>query len=155
MDKSKHGGVMNNNNSVGIIVVGLLGLLVFFVVAITGKWIDKKNQNRIEINTPYFKSNLSRDQTQPQIIVTPTTNQKIIIGRPYPRVYHQFHRKNEFWQGYSDGWKNLENKNSSPEYDQGHQIGSHDRISNRTYYYEKHFPHGFSVKAPNFRLNIN
>jgi hypothetical protein len=149
---------MNNNNSVAIIVVGLLG---FLVIAITGKWLieseNKKNENRIEINTPYFKSNLSRDQTQSQIIVTPnpTTNQKIIIGRPYPRVYHQFHRKNEFWQGYSDGWKNLENKNSSPEYNQGHQIGSHDRISNRTYYYEKHFPHGFSVKAPNFRLNIN
>jgi len=157
---------MSNNNSVAVIVVGLLG---FMAIAITGKWIlDQNNEcnhhrqdhrDRIEINTPAPQVVTPPAQqiivTPPaqQIIVTPPA-QQIIIGRPYPQAYPQYHSRNEFWMGYSDGWNGMGMRQNCPEYIQGYQIGTHDRSCHRPYYHERHCPPGFSLRVPGFSLNI-
>jgi len=151
---------MSNNNSVAIIVVGLLG---FVAIVITGKWLLDENErcnqrDRIEINTPHFRGNFpierpAQQQPAPQVIVTPPV-QQIIIGRPYPQVYPQYHNRNEFWQGYSDGWGGMGMRQNCPEYIQGYQIGLHDRNCRRPYYHEQHCPPGFSLRVPGFSLNI-
>ena len=160
---------MSNNNSVAVIVVGLLG---FVAIAITGKWLlDNKNdecdhhenhRDRIEIIAPREQ----RPQPAPQVIVTPPAPQvivtppaqQIIIGRPYPQAYPQaypqYHNRNEFWMGYSDGWNGMVMRQNCPEYVQGYQIGLHDRSCHRPYYHEQHCPPGFSLRVPGFSLNI-
>lgn len=150
----------NNNNSVSVIVVGLLG---FVAIVITGKWLlekddecDHHHRDRIEINTPQ-----QPPAPAPQVIVTPPAPQvvtppapQIIIGRPYPQTYPQYHNRNEFWQGYSDGWNGMGMRQNCPEYAQGYQIGLHDRNCRRPYYHEEHCQPGFSLRVPGFRLNI-
>jgi hypothetical protein len=153
---------MSNNNSVAVIVVGLLG---FMAIAITGKWI-------LEDKHEHHRDNCQKEQPQPlpaapapqvivtppptpapQVIVTPPPTQ-IIIGRPYPQAYPQYHSRNEFWQGYSDGWGGMRMRQNCPEYIQGYQIGLHDRGCHRPYYHEQHCPPGFSLRVPGFSLNI-
>jgi hypothetical protein len=146
---------MNNNNSVAIIVVGLLG---FLAIIITGKWLLDKHHDHDRVQQVQVapqQPGPAPQQPPQQIIVTPPAPPaNIIIGQPYPQTYPQFHSKHEFWQGYSDGWNNIPMRQRCPEYVQGYQIGQHDRRCNRPYYHQQHCPPGFTLRTPGFSLNI-
>lgn len=144
----------SNSNAVLIIVVGLLAFLGF---AIVGKWLltDKHDNRRFE------KGNMSQPAQQPPVqqpapptVIVQPPPETIIIGRPYPQTYSQFHARNEFWQGYSDGWNGLLRRQNNPEYNQGYLIGVHDRKCGKPIYHDQNCPPGFSLRVPGFSLNI-
>jgi len=147
---------MNSNNSIAVIVVGLLG---FLAIIITGKWLlDRKDHCDhppvVQVAPQQPQQPPRRQQSQqPQVIVQPPPPQ-IIIGQPYPHSYPHHHNKHEFWQGYSDGWNGIPMRQHCPEYAQGYQIGQHDRRCNRPRYHEQHCPPGFTLRTPGFSLNI-
>lgn len=149
---------MNNNNSVAVIIVGLLG---FMAIAITGKWLldshddcerHEHHRDRIEINSQPIIPQQQQQQPTPQVIVTPPA-QPIVIG-PYPQTFPQYHNRNEFWMGYSDGWHSSGMRQNCPEYIQGYQIGVHDRRCNQPYYHDQYFPPGLTFRLPSFSFNI-
>jgi hypothetical protein len=144
---------MNSNNTVGIIVVGLVA---FLAIVVTGKWLldsHRHHRRRTEIVDvdPQTQQQLPQtvvpQQTQPPVIVLPG-------GGPYPYHYPQYHRNQEFWRGYNDGWNNLSSSLVTPAYLRGYEIGAHDRRLGRHYYYDRYYPPGFSLTLPGFRLNI-
>lgn len=133
-----------NNNSVAIIIAGILG---FVGIIIVGKWLlDEHDHNHQEIQQ---QSIPSQPQTQAQT-QEPMTPQPIVV-QP---VFSQYHNRNDFWQGYSDAWNRLGMRQDSPGYIQGYQIGLRDRRSNRPYYHDHYCPPGFSMRVPGFSLRI-
>lgn len=148
---------MSKDNSIALIVVGLIG---FLAVIITGKWLLDNNDCEHNHNRHHMEQRACPPQgrphrfveQQPQVIVQPPATQ--IVGRPYPQTYPQYHNRQEFWMGYSDGWNNFPRRLNCPEYTQGYVVGQHDRRCNRPYYHQQHCPPGFSLRVPGFSLNI-
>lgn len=150
---------MNNNNTIGIIVVGLVA---FLAIVVTGKWLlDKQHRHHRHHEpqpiaavpaapaTPAAPTPAQPAPTQPPVIVVPG-------GGPYPYHYPQFHNNQEFWRGYNDGWNRLPSAITSPAYLRGYEIGAHDRRLGRHYYYDRFYPPGagFHLRIPGFRLSI-
>lgn len=137
----------NNNNTIGIIVVGLIA---FLAIVVTGKWLlDRRHDhehNRIE-----------RVENQPQPPAPATTQPGVIVvppGAAYPYHYPEWHNNQHFWAGYNDGWNGFGHRLGTPEYLRGYEIGEYDRRMGRHYYYDHYYPPGFSLRLPGFRLNI-
>ena len=139
------------NNSVAVIMVGALG---FLAMVIAGKWLlDEPNHHDCQpaIIQPQIITQppIVRQPTRPPIVVQPP-----VVG-PYPGSYPHYHNRNEFWQGYSDGWRGMAMRQNCPEYSQGYKIGAYDRRCNRHQYYDQHCPSGFSLRVLGFNLRIN
>lgn len=130
------------NNSIGIIVVGLIALLAIVVV---GKWLlDNQRANAPVAVAPVYPSQPSQP-SQPGVVLPPA----------YPHHFPQYHHCDEFWHGYRDGWRGLAPApGCCPEYMQGYRIGKYDRGCGCPYYYDRYCPPGFSIRAPGFRLDI-
>lgn len=123
------------NNSLAILMTGLVG---FLALLIGGKWLlDSRKPDPVAVQPP--------QQQQRDININ---------VRPYPQVYTHYHNKNEFWFGYRDGYTGRPACDHCPEYMQGYRVGYHDRCQGRHTYYDQHCPPGFSLKTPNFRLDI-
>lgn len=145
----------NNNNTIGIIVVGLVA---FLAIVVTGKWLlDKKHDRHDEV----VRHEMVAPPVAPPVAPTaPAPNQPIIVVPPSPQIvypYHvpEYHNSNQFWAGYNDGWNNLPSRRfTSPEYYRGYEIGQHDRRTGRHYYYDRYYPPGFNLSLPGFHLNI-
>lgn len=146
---------MSSNNSVAIVVVGLLG---FLAIIITGKWLLDKHHNHERVQqvqvAPQQPAPLPTAPQQPQQIIVQPPASTIIIGQPYPKAYPQMHNDHRFWQGYSDGWNGFPARQNCPEYAQGYVIGQYDRRCNRPIYHQQHCPPGFTLRTPGFQLNI-
>ena len=113
-------------NNGEIIIFGILGLAIVLVI---GKWF------------------LDNKQCGPNGCVTPYQQDA---------YYPQYHNNNDFWIGYSDGWSNFLIANRRIEYNQGYQLGNHDRQLNHRYYYERYYPSGgFQLKVPGVQLRID
>lgn len=128
----------NQNNSIALIVLGVLGCLA---IIITGKFILENNSKFKENTSRPIIINRSKDtQVQPQVI-------------PYEPC-PEYHNRSEFWLGYNDGWDGRIPRMTCPEYDRGYFIGEHDRGMNRRYYYENYYPPGFHIRLPGFRFDV-
>ncbi len=124
------------DNTIGIIVVGLIA---FLAIVVTGKWLlDKKSDHRRHEH----EAACAPAPVAPGVVVVP--------GQVYP----EYHRNQHFWAGYNDGWNSLPPRLFSREYRRGYEIGSQDRISGRPDYYDRNYPAGFNLRLPGFRLNI-
>lgn len=132
---------MNNNNSVGLIIAGVVAVLALMIA---GKWLMDK-----------------RERTQPTIVrpvspgVTPVAPPPVIVVPPeYPYNYPQYNRSQDFWVGYNDGWNGFNSRFVTPEYVHGYEVGAYDRRLGRHHYYDRYYPSGFQLRLPGFRLNI-
>jgi len=128
------------NNGTTLIVLGLLG---FLAIIITGKFILSNNQNN-----DYDRNHFYRDRP-PQINVEP----KVEITPPI-LAYPEHHNKSEFWLGYNDGYAKITARLNCPEYLHGYELGRRDRHLNRRDYFDRHYPPGFRIRVPGFRLDI-
>lgn len=146
---------MNNNNTIGIIVAGLVA---FLAIVVTGKWLLDKHHHQKDcapaavapMSTPPTAAPTTpapTQPTQPPVIVVPG-------GGPYPYHYPEYHSNQEFWRGYNDGWNGFRSTLVSPAYLRGYEIGAHDRRLGRHYYYDRYYPPGFHLRVPGFRLDI-
>lgn len=145
----------NNNNSLGVIVVGILG---FIGIVIVGKWILDKDdchdhhfKNRTEIVVPQQPP--QQQPQQPQRPFYPRDNGVNINVQP-PVCPPHYHNSNEFWFGYRDGYAGRHPCDNCPEYMSGYRIGMRDRHAGCHDYFDRHCPPGFSLRVPGFRLDI-
>jgi hypothetical protein len=140
-------GMNNSNNTIGIIVVGLIA---FLAIVVTGKWLldrhhDHYHEPRAEMAAPPATPATPQ---QPGVIVVPGA------PGPYPYYVPAWHNNQHFWAGYNDGWNAIGRRLATPEYLKGYEIGEHDRRLGRHYYYDHYYPPGFSLRLPGFHLNI-
>ena len=144
------------NNSVAVIMVGALG---FLAIVIAGKWLlSEPDHHDCHVVQPPIITAQPPVSNHPPIIVRPQPTRppaRPPIAQPYPGSYPHYHNRNEFWQGYSDGWSGNIARQRCPEYLQGYQIGKYDRQCNRHQYYDQHCPPGFSLRIPGFNLQIH
>lgn len=143
------------DNTVGIIIVGLLG---FLAIVVTGKWLlDKKEQCHHEPVQIIQSAPIPQQKkiAPPPVIVTPPT--VIVLPPQYPHHAPRCHGNREFWMGYSDGYCARRSCGWTPEYNQGFQIGHYDRQLGKPWYYDRYWNEpnsGFSLKIPGFSLSI-
>jgi hypothetical protein len=143
---------MNNNNSVGIIVVGILG---FIAIVIAGKWLLDDNHCKnghcppSRQMAPQYPNQYPNRPCPPQ---RPNHNEGVNINIQAPPAH--FHNKNEFWFGYRDGYNGLPVRDNCPEYLSGYQMGVRDRRAGCHDYFDRHCPSGFQLRVPGFRLDI-
>lgn len=139
----------NNNNSLGLIIVGVLG---FIGIVIVGKWIlDDKDCHNGHCEPHRGRTEIVIPQ---QPIQRPLRNDGVNINIQSPACPSHFHDKNEFWFGYRDGYAGRPPVDRCPEYIQGYQIGVRDRQIGRHDYFDRNCPPGFSLRVPGFRLDI-
>lgn len=136
----------NNNNTIGIIVVGLIA---FIAIVVTGKWLlDRKHEHHEREPRAEMVAPPPATPQQPGVIVVPPA------PPAYPYYVPEWHRNQHFWAGYNDGWNGFGRRLATPEYMRGYEIGEYDRRTGRHYYYDQYYPPGFSLRLPGFRLNI-
>lgn len=141
----------NQNNSIALIVLGVLGCLA---IIITGKFILENSRVRENSSRPII-INRGKDTHQ----CPPQQPQPHSHSHPQPQVIPyepcpEYHNRSEFWLGYNDGWDGRVPRMACPEYDRGYSIGEHDRVMNRRYYYENYYPPGFHIRLPGIRFDI-
>jgi hypothetical protein len=142
----------NNNNSLGLIIVGVLG---FIGIIIVGKWIlnDKDCHNghcepRYRDRTEFV---VPQQPMYPQRQPRNDDNLNINVQPPCPP---HFHNQNEFWFGYRDGYAGRPPVDRCAEYMSGYRIGIRDRHAGCHDYFDRHCPSDFSLRVPGFRLDI-
>lgn len=140
----------NNNNSLGLIIVGVLG---FIGIVIVGKWILDKDHHDCYPQRDTTEIVIPHQPQQPQRPYYPRHNDGVNIN-VQPSCPPHFHNKNEFWFGYRDGYSGRHPSDNCPEYMSGYRIGMRDRHAGCHDYYDRHCPPGFSLRVPGFRLDI-
>lgn len=138
---------MKNNS---LFILCLFGFLSIIIVA---KIISEKDvKSAPEIIQPQTPVQQQAPVQQPPVIIQPTA--PIIVEPVYPKIYSDYHNKDLFWRGYSDGFNGFAMSCNYPEYFRGYEVGVHDRHYRKPYYYDRYCPPGFSVRIPGFSLNI-
>lgn len=148
-----------NNNTIGVIVVGLLG---FLAIIVTGKWLLDSHHEKCRVQAqavvpvapPPAKTG-PQPQTPPPA-APPSKNVDVNVNINGPRPYYpQYHNCDEFWFGYRDGYCGRPPRpGCCPEYMHGYRVGCWDRHRGCHDYFDRHCPPGFSIRTPGFRLDI-
>ena len=131
-----------------LIVIAIIG---FMCVIITGKWLLDNREKPVEKIVVEKQVEKQIEKSQPECNPVP----KGAKPQSYPYHCPQYHHKNDFWKGYSDGCSGRPRRMDCPEYLEGYRIGMYDRGCKNHYYYDHYCPKdGFSLTLPNFSLNI-
>lgn len=145
---------MDNNNSVGVIIVGVLG---FIAIVIAGKWLLDNNRCRDGHCHPRQQQMAPQYPQRPnQPYQRPRHDQGVNINiQAPPSCPSHYHNRNEFWFGYRDGYNGRRPNDNCPEYLHGYRQGAYDRSRNCHDYFDRHCPNGFHLRVPGFKLDIH
>lgn len=134
-------GNNNNNNNIAFVILGLFGFLVLLILS---RFIIDNQQNNQRCD-----EHSCHQQTMPQ-------NNLQQPPEYYVNPNSHYHSKDEFWQGYHDGYCLKLNPNmlNCPEYRRGYDIGVYDKRKNCKDYYDRYYQPGLNIRVPGFQFNL-